>query len=348
MKHFLLPPTGRFYKANLHCHTTFSDGAKTPEEVKQLYLEHGYSIVAYTDHDVLIAHPELNDENFLALNGFEAEVSGEVEPNIKTCRTCHLCFIAKNPKNLTMPFYHREKYLFENAKNYRHLLQFDQNEPDYEREYTPECINDMISRGKQNGFFVTYNHPVWSLEDFSNYMAYEGMDAMEVYNHSSGVIGFPEFNAVIYDQMLRGGKRLYCIAADDNHNRSPENSNTWDSFGGFVMIKAEELSYEAVISALEKGHFYASLGPHIHSLSLEDSVLTVTCSGAAKIALSTGRRRAEAVYCRDGELLESASFRLHPNDIYVRLTVVDPRGNEAYTNAYFLEDMPPIEPIVKK
>ena len=34
MKKYLLPETGQFYKANLHCHTTVSDGRMTPEEVK--------------------------------------------------------------------------------------------------------------------------------------------------------------------------------------------------------------------------------------------------------------------------------------------------------------------------
>ena len=35
---YLLPGSeqkGSYYKANLHCHTTFSDGRLTPEEVKK-------------------------------------------------------------------------------------------------------------------------------------------------------------------------------------------------------------------------------------------------------------------------------------------------------------------------
>ena len=51
MKKYVFPEVGNFYKANLHCHTTFSDGVLTPEQVKELYLANGYSIVAYTDHD---------------------------------------------------------------------------------------------------------------------------------------------------------------------------------------------------------------------------------------------------------------------------------------------------------
>ena len=70
MKKHLLPESGNFYKANLHCHTVLSDGCLTPEEVKEIYKNAGYSVVAYTDHDILIPHhAELSDDEFLALNG---------------------------------------------------------------------------------------------------------------------------------------------------------------------------------------------------------------------------------------------------------------------------------------
>ena len=35
MRKDLLPREGRFYKANLHAHSTVSDGHYTPEELKQ-------------------------------------------------------------------------------------------------------------------------------------------------------------------------------------------------------------------------------------------------------------------------------------------------------------------------
>ena len=61
-----LPESG-YFKANLHCHTTLSDGAFTPEEIKAAYKAQGYSIVAFTDHRKYVHHTELNDESFLAL-----------------------------------------------------------------------------------------------------------------------------------------------------------------------------------------------------------------------------------------------------------------------------------------
>ena len=37
-------------KINLHTHTTRSDGAKTPEEVAEIYKKAGYDVIAITDH----------------------------------------------------------------------------------------------------------------------------------------------------------------------------------------------------------------------------------------------------------------------------------------------------------
>ena len=39
MRQELLPARGKFYKANLHMHTTISDGELTPEEVKKQGFE---------------------------------------------------------------------------------------------------------------------------------------------------------------------------------------------------------------------------------------------------------------------------------------------------------------------
>ena len=50
MKDQILLPEAGYYKANLYCHTTLSDGEFTPEQIKAAYQEQGYSIVAFTDH----------------------------------------------------------------------------------------------------------------------------------------------------------------------------------------------------------------------------------------------------------------------------------------------------------
>ena len=68
MRHYLLPEGGNFYKANLHTHSIYSDGTRTVEEIKRDYMAHGYSVVAFTDHDIMLDHSDLNEpEKFLAL-----------------------------------------------------------------------------------------------------------------------------------------------------------------------------------------------------------------------------------------------------------------------------------------
>lgn len=76
MTHYLLPENGCFYKANLHTHTTISDGRYTPEEIKDYYKARGYSVIAYTDHDVMVDHSDLNDGDFLAITSYEVETNG--------------------------------------------------------------------------------------------------------------------------------------------------------------------------------------------------------------------------------------------------------------------------------
>jgi len=44
------------FKADLHCHTTFSDGSMTPQQVIELAKEKGLSALSITDHDTISAY----------------------------------------------------------------------------------------------------------------------------------------------------------------------------------------------------------------------------------------------------------------------------------------------------
>lgn len=341
MKKYLLPENGTFYKANLHCHTNISDGKLSPTEIKQLYMEHGYSIVAYTDHEILIPqHENLSDEHFLALNAHELELIEQSRGREhKQRRRCHLCIIALEPDNVTQICWHREKYLWGNAATHRAEVKFDESQPDYMREYTVDGVNDVISRARKAGFWVTYNHPAWSLELPQNYMGYKGMNAMEIYNHSSVVNGYEDYVPQVYDTILQNGQKIFCVAADDNHNGQPEGAPRWDACGGFTMIKADKLEYRTVTKAMEAGSFYASNGPLIHALWYEDGMVHIKCSPAAKIFANYGVVRSGIVYPDGNEPLTEAAFNVKQNDGYIRITVTDDRGRNANTNAYFTEDL---------
>lgn len=337
MKKFLLPEKGNFYKVNLHCHTDLSDGSLTPEQVKEAYKAQGYAAVAFTDHDILIDHSDLSDPDFIALNGFEVEINQGMPPDKFYQKTCHICFVALEPDNLIQPCWHRGYYLFGNAPKSRHLVKFDENEPDYVRQYTPECASEMMRIGREKGFFVTYNHPGWSMETYPEYINYHGMHAMEIYNHSSGEAGFVEYNPKIYDEILLGGERIFCVSTDDNHNRGDDTYH--DSFGGYAVVKAEKLDYRAITSAMVNGDMYASMGPEITELYVEDGKVHVKCSPAAEIILNTGKRHARSARGADGALIGEAAFALDDKMDYFRLTVTDASGKHANTRAYFIDEI---------
>jgi len=214
MKQYLLPQNGNFYKANLHCHTNLSDGVLSQEQVKEIYQEHGYSVVAFTDHELLFPVDHLADEAFLPLNGVELSVN-EKERMDTTGKKVHLCCIAMEPDNHYTPCYHSKKYCWGNLEENRRLAKPVPGLPDFEREYSAEGINAIIAEAKRLGFFVTYNHPKWSLETPDDYCKYQGLDAMEICNFACHTLGYEEYNPEIYDALLRKGNRLYCIAADD-------------------------------------------------------------------------------------------------------------------------------------
>ena len=339
MKKYLLPQDGNFYKANLHCHTTISDDRKTPEEIKQIYKDLGYSVVAYTDHDLFIRHDDLTDAEFLALAGFELEVNDNKDVRWENKKCCHMCFIALDEETRVQPMWHRSNYLFGNAKQNADRVIFDENEPDYVRVFGGEGISEMMNIGRSKGFFVTYNHPTWSLEDFSDYTNYHGMHAFEMFNGGCIAAGYDDYNPRVYDDILRAGEKIYCVGSDDNHNGAPDDSRRFDSGWAFTVIKADKLEYRTITKALEEGNFYASEGPEIHELWYEDGKVYIKCSDADRINCNYGTRFAKTVLSENGVPVTQAVFEVPERCIFFRITVTDKQGRHACTNAYFVEDL---------
>jgi len=67
---------GRWYKANLHTHTTASDGQATLDHRVQQYRRAGYAVLAITDHGAAIDVAGLSDRRMLVLGGLEYHPSG--------------------------------------------------------------------------------------------------------------------------------------------------------------------------------------------------------------------------------------------------------------------------------
>lgn len=320
----LLPEKGQFYKANLHCHTVESDGRLTYEEVKKAYQKQGYQIVAYTDHRKYAWARELCDQEFVALAAMEVDINEhfKVPGDFSQVKTYHINLYDAMP----------EKFQEEKRRN---LLP--------ERRYhDTDYINDYIRKMKEYGFFACYNHPYWSLQNYEDYKGLRGFWGMEIYNYGCELDGLYGFHPQCYDEMLRLGNRLFCVAADDNHNSFPFENPLCDSFGGFIMVKAEKLTYEAVTEALLSGNFYSSMGPEIYGISIENGILNVETSPVEKIYVMTQGRNCHRKAAFPGQTITGASFALNGTEGYIRVQIRDGEGRYACGNAYEMRGNVPV------
>lgn len=340
----LLPPVEHRFKANLHTHSRISDGVMTPAEVKALYKNAGFQIVAMTDHNIMADHSELSDDDFLMLTGGEFNVNDpEFQPSKhKRGKTYHLCMIARRPDNLWQPFPAPMKREFA-------IPYIKKTRPeDMPRVYGIKEINDIIAKANEMGFLVTYNHPVWSLQDYSDWSGLKGLWGMEVCNSGSVASGYTEHNATVYQDMLRLGMHLMPVAASDMHEEKSRYGMVYYNTA-WCTVCAEKLEYDAVIAALEKGDLYASLGPEIESLTWEDGKVRIRCTPVRSIQVETHFRTTRlAIPKDDAATMEEAEFDLSewveqerdtPNAFF-RLTLTDPDGNYAVTRAYWLSELP--------
>ena len=328
----LLPKVPQYFKANLHTHSTISDGKLTREEVKEAYKALGYQILCLTDHNTIANHSDMNDPDFLMLTGMEINVNA---PDIAAVsgRTYHLNLIAKKPENLWSPA--KAFRRFPAAAEYEDKMQCEE----MDLQYDPNSVNTMIAKANEKGFLVMYNHPTWSCQTHPDYAPLKGLWGMELRNTECCLLGHNENNFRVYKDLLTLGNRIYPLGTDDMH--APRAlGQSW------IMVGASELSYGSVIAALEKGDFYMSCGPEITNLRVEGDVLKVTCSDAQRINLETHGRMAQVVFATD-EPLREAEFNLDTffsrvggdPDAFVYVTVTAPDGSYATTRPYYLKDL---------
>ncbi len=348
MTKVFISPEKKQWKANLHCHSTLSDGKLTPEELKKAYKEAGYDVLSITDHCRPQTHNNLTDDEFLMLTGYEAYIRPGKKGKYNSFGSeIHMNLFARDKDNDKLICFD-ERYS-KYVKDPEVFASLNRVGEENTREYTPEYINKFVETAKENGYIVSYNHPFWSMEDAERVMQYEGFFSLELENTSSFVINSCEHAEELYDRMLRAGMRYGCHGADDNHNKAAFGEPDCDSFGAHTMILADNLEYGEIFSALENCECYESNGPRINALSVnvepdpenpEESITTVhvECSKAAKIILFFGSKSPKSVFARGGVLLDSADLVMHKKANYFRVVVIDENGKKACSRGYFKDE----------
>lgn len=293
---------GRFFRGNLHCHSTLSDGRLPPEEVCRRYRAQGYDFIAMTDHFVgLYGYPVADTTGFRE-GGFTTIPGAELHSGAMTNgEIWHILAVGLPPDFAAADAPH-----------------FD---PVAGQESGPE----IARRAREAGAFVAVAHPQWGGLAFEDAMSIEAAHAVEIYNHGCAVEAGRGDGWHMADLMLSAGRRLTAIATDDAHFASP------DAFGGWVMVKAQQNAPEALLDALKTGHFYATQGPELRDLRIEGGEIVVESSAVERVIV---QGRASAALCETGRSLTRVRMSLakFAESPWLRVTLLDAAGRAAWSN----------------
>ena len=177
------------------------------------------------------------------------------------------------------------------------------------------------------GGLAIFAHPAWSLNEPETIEKLKNLSAVEIYNRCSD---FP-WNArradssEVLDLCFSDGCLLPLAGADDAHQYNGDQCHT------ALIACAAECTREGILEALEKGNIYASQGPRITELKMEDGVMSLRCTPCRKVIFYSN-----AIYSKErtaaGEAITEACYRALPRETYLRVEIEDAEGRRAWSS----------------
>lgn len=323
MNQYMFAEKGNWYKGNLHSHTTNSDGKMTPSEAIKLYKSYGYHFICLSEHDVYTdLREQFDSDDFILLPGVEASVQLINKEKTGLLKTHHIHGILGNEK---MQKEAGEK-LFKPGEKLTPPVYIEK----WNGSEAAQKLSDLLH---EKGCFTTYNHPIWSRVEMEEVINLKNVWAIEVYNYGTVVECGEGEDTTFWDAMLRKGTHIHGFASDDNHNPP----KFFDSLGGYVMVRSEELSHEAIVNHLLNGDYYSSTGPEIYQWGIQDGKVFVECSDAERINFIAGGTigSSETVLMHTNPI-RYAYHELKGNETYIRVECIDYKGRKAWTNVLWL------------
>jgi len=285
---------GRFFKGNLHTHSTRSDGALEPEAVCDAYRDAGYDFLALTDHFLKRYDFPIVDTRPFRTNAFTTILGAEVHaPATSLGELWHLLAVGL-PQDLA---------------------------PTTATETGPE----LARRCLEAGAFLSIAHPDWYGLTKADADTIEGAHAIEIYNHTSHVRCDRGGGSALLDQLNAAGRRIALCAVDDAH------FHCHDYFGGFVMVRAADNEPDALVASLKQAAYYSSQGPIIEDVAYGEDTVEVACSPASAVMV-LGRGASAAQHL--GADLTRVTLPLERVKAggFARIVVADSQGRRAWTN----------------
>jgi hypothetical protein len=300
----------RWFKGNTHTHTTNSDGDSAPADVAEWYKGNGYDFLFITDHEHITAVGELNEKlgdggKFLVIQG--QEVTDRFDKKPYHVNALGLGTVIQPQKGMTIV-----SNVQKNVDAIRAAGALPQiNHPNFGWALTPNELGQIKGAALVE---IHSGHPLVNM---------------------AGGGGAPSVESM-WDTVLTGGMVIYAVAVDDVHHLKRLGDRTAATPGhGWVVVRAAELTPSAILSALERGDFYASSG-----VELEDYQVT---PGEIRVKIKEARQRKYTTLFigGGGKVLQTSIglesvYRRTGREKYVRVKVIDSNGMIAWTQPVFL------------
>ncbi len=171
---------GKWYKANLHTHTTTSDGLQSPAETAEAYRKAGYHVLALTDHHKTNDVSGLLRKNFLVVSGME------YHPRCPGSKMVHHLVAVGVPHGFGFAEQH------------------------------PADANACIRAVKAGGGETFLGHPLWCGHRYDMYSYLRGLIGVEVFNSTCGRVGRSD-SETDWCHLLDAGRIMPALAVDDSH-----------------------------------------------------------------------------------------------------------------------------------
>ena len=281
---------GKWFRGNLHMHTTDSDGRLDPVSAREEYRKAGYDFIAVTDHWRMSKDVPSKDGSMLEISGVEYDTGDMV-----------------------------------NTKVF-HILGIGMQRPAFEEvdhKIPPQKIIDAINEA---GGIAILAHPAWSIMNPDDIAKCKGIAGAEVYNTVSNIDFFNGRRSDAshyFDIWADNGYLIRPFASDDCHMYKGEQTQN------YIMVKAKELTRDAILSAIRNGDFYASQGPEFVAIRRSGNTIAVECRGASKI-LFLSNCVWDSQRVQDGKN-GFARYTFSGVDKYVRVELVSEDGKMAWS-----------------
>jgi len=337
------PPEPTWWKGNLHTHSYWSDGDDYPEMVVSWYKDHGYNFTALTEHNVIAdgemwIEVETNSQRMDAYTKYlekfgEDWVEDDDQGSVLQVRLRTLDefrglfevpheFLMIRSEEITDEFDGAPVHL--NAINLLEVIPPLGGETKRDvLQNTVDAVHEQRNRTGQP-MLVQVNHPNygWALTP-GDLAALEGERFFELYNghpsvnnqgDNSRVSTERMWDIVLAERLSQGGEVMYGVAVDDAHSYHGFTSRHANPGRGWVMVRSEELTADAIVTVMDEGKFYSSTGVSLADVCFEDGTLSLEIVAEEGVSYTTQFIGTSWGYDAtklliDDEVLSSARYR---------------------------------------